>query len=310
LDDGRSLFLKIPQSERREGSIIATLRRRDELADIHGILPTLVHYDEELNIVVTSGLSEYKPMRDLCRWRPPGDGPLVREVGSRLARLHSATSKSSTLPLLSACPLVKNPVPSYGNLSPADLARAPGRDFPRFLAAVQEVNEELVDLHGSWQPECVIHGDFKDDNVMVEDRPEGPKLVFIDWEMAGWGDPLWDVGSMVGQFLYHWVMSIKPITKGDFASLVEAASVPFADVRSSAAGFVTSYAAATTRDFSLSTEWVMRVLQFAGLFLLHRVRATLDLMGVLAGPVINCLYVGRTLVRNPQRSGSIVLGLV
>jgi hypothetical protein len=310
LDDGTGLVFKMPRNERREGSILAMLRDRDDLEGIRDMLPVLLHHDEKLNVAVTLALVGHTPMRDLCQWRPPGDGSLVRTVASGLARLHTTTSKHLALGPRGACPSVKNPVPTYGGLSPADLARAPGRDFPRFLAAVQEVNEELRTLHRSWQPECVIHGDFKDDNVMVGGCAAEPKLVFVDWEMAGWGDPLWDVGSMVGQFLYHWAMSIRPVTGGDFASWVQGASVPFADVRSSAAGFVSTYAAVSGRSFSVPSEWLMRVLQFAGLFLLHRVTATLELMGVLAGPVANCLYVGRTLVSDPERARHIVVGAV
>jgi hypothetical protein len=50
------------------------------------------------------------------------------------------------------------------------------------------------------------------------------------------------------------------------------------------------------------------VVQFAGLFLIHRALATLELLGTLPLPATHCLQVGRTLIADPERAGSAILG--
>ena len=304
LTDGSSLFLKKPRDDRREGDVLSMMSH--DLRGLDDLTPPLVHHDRASNVAVTAGLTGRRSMREVCVWRPPGDGPLVRKVADGLARLHAQSraglgARGGPYPAY-----VTKPVPTFGGLSPSDLARAPGARFPELLAVVQEIDETLRSLRGAWKADCLVHGDFKDDNVMVGGSPEEPTVTFIDWEMAGWGDPLWDVGSMVGQFLYHWVASIQHGGGRDLASLVRDASVPFALVRSSAAAFASTYT--TAAGLSRTGDHLARITQFAGVFLLHRVKATLEIVCTFPPKAWSCLQVSKTLVADPVRGARIVFG--
>jgi thiamine kinase-like enzyme len=304
LEDGSALFLKKPRDDRREGDVLSMMSH--ELRGLEDLMPPLVHHDRASNVAVTAGLTGRRSMRDVCGWKPPGDGPLVRKVAEGLARLH-AQSRSELAARGAPYPAhVTNPVPTFGGLSPADFARAPGARFPEFLGVVQEVDEALRSLRDSWRADCLVHGDFKDDNIMVGGSVDEPTVTFIDWEMAGWGDPLWDVGSMVGQFLYHWATSIQRGGGRELASLVRDATVPFALVRSSAAAFASTYA--KEAGLSRSGDHFAKVMQLAGVFLLHRVQATLEIHCTLPPEAWSCLQVGKTLVADPARGANIVLG--
>ena len=51
-------------------------------------------------------------------------------------------------------------------------------------------------------PPAVVHGDYKLDNVVVDDTDDGPRLTAIlDWEMATVGDPLADLGYLMSFWL-------------------------------------------------------------------------------------------------------------
>ncbi|WP_438009588.1 aminoglycoside phosphotransferase family protein [Sorangium sp. So ce321] len=309
LDDGSALFVKRPMPHRREGMLLTLISGREDLRGVRDLLPSLLHHDEASNVTVTAGLTHQRSMRELCMARPPEDGSLVRMVAEGLSRLH-ATSKASGLAAEGACPKhVENPTPTYGGLSPTNFAHAVGIGFPGFLAAAQEINGPLRSLRDAWHPECLIHGDFKDDNIMVDARSaQAPKLTFIDWELGGWGDPLWDVGCLVGQFLYHWVASIQPSKEKDFASWVRNAAVPFAEVRRASSAFVSCYAAASGRALEGPNGCLTKIVQFAGLFLLYRAIATLEVMGMLPSSASYCLQVGRALIGTPEKSKAIVIG--
>jgi thiamine kinase-like enzyme len=56
----------------------------------------------------------------------------------------------------------------------------------------------LVEEAGSaWSARAPIHGDVKWDNVLARREPSGAwRLWLIDWELAGWGDPGWDVAGL------------------------------------------------------------------------------------------------------------------
>lgn len=60
----------------------------------------------------------------------------------------------------------------------------------RALEALREARER-------WRPMCLIHGDLKHDNVLVEADEHGiTGVTVIDWEMARLGDPAWDLAGL------------------------------------------------------------------------------------------------------------------
>ncbi len=54
--------------------------------------------------------------------------------------------------------------------------------------------EPLRRLSRTWAGDAVIHGDIKSDNILSD----GSGVVIIDWETAGIGDAMWDLGCLVG----------------------------------------------------------------------------------------------------------------
>ncbi|HYZ86629.1 MAG TPA: aminoglycoside phosphotransferase family protein [Bryobacteraceae bacterium] len=48
-----------------------------------------------------------------------------------------------------------------------------------------------------WRPICLVHGDLRLSNVLVDRTGEKAGVKLIDWELACVGDPAWDVGSFL-----------------------------------------------------------------------------------------------------------------
>jgi aminoglycoside phosphotransferase (APT) family kinase protein len=94
----------------------------------------------------------------------------------------------------------------------ADFGRPDGyleRQVPRWLGQLERYKtRELpeVDEAGAWlaahtpemQAPTVIHGDYKLDNVMFARRLPVELVAVVDWEQSTIGDPLVDVGWMLG----------------------------------------------------------------------------------------------------------------
>jgi aminoglycoside phosphotransferase (APT) family kinase protein len=97
----------------------------------------------------------------------------------------------------------------------ADFGRPDGyldRQVPRWLGQLERYKtRDLPDVDevGAWlsshtpvmQPATVIHGDYKLDNVMVAATPPATAIAVLDWEQATIGDPLVDVGWLLGLWL-------------------------------------------------------------------------------------------------------------
>lgn len=92
---------------------------------------------------------------------------------------------------------IGRPIPDHlRSLSEAQLA---------LLRAIQRdarVRNTLDALAEGWTPTALVHGDIKWANLLLAgDRPAGPPLRMVDWELTQWGDPLWDLGGALTTYL-------------------------------------------------------------------------------------------------------------
>ena len=65
----------------------------------------------------------------------------------------------------------------------------------RTHATLRRLLRDLMPFAGGWTPTALAHNDFYDDQIIV--TPEG-RLALVDFEEAGPGDPLLDMGTMLG----------------------------------------------------------------------------------------------------------------
>ncbi len=92
---------------------------------------------------------------------------------------------------------------------------AAGLELIRIVQRTEGFGELLDGLRATWVPTALIHGDVKWSNVLVVDAGTPQESIkLIDWESAMVGDPSWDVGSALSQYLSFWLFSI-PLTGGE-----------------------------------------------------------------------------------------------
>lgn len=122
---------------------------------------------------------------------------VLRRLGLSLARLHSMDPPSGTPPVEIL------PVEVDGASLPV-LNESPG-----VRATLEEIYADELLLRAVQalveQPPCkcsAIHGDIRAANILRRMvRTSSPDLYLIDWETAGVGDPMRDVGAAIAQIL-------------------------------------------------------------------------------------------------------------
>jgi aminoglycoside phosphotransferase (APT) family kinase protein len=70
----------------------------------------------------------------------------------------------------------------------------PGEDLITWIAAKQPAGETAI---------CVIHNDYRFDNLILDHSPKLAIIGVLDWEMAALGDPMMDLGGS----LAYWVQA-------------------------------------------------------------------------------------------------------
>ena len=229
---GHSFFLK--QAPRREigttgplaveASLYGWVANDRRAAGLRQVLPYRRHYDPERSILVLDLVTDAARPHVLdVEASPPYLAALRRLVATALAECHCLPigPEAAIAPVLPrSAPWVfdlARPAPaSLRELAPAQLIVLQAlQSQPAAVAALDRLREE-------WRPIRLIHGDFKWNNVMVQQDSMGlpVRVLLLDWEMAQLGDPAWDLGSALHSFITEAVLGLEPTdgTKPDAAA--------------------------------------------------------------------------------------------
>jgi aminoglycoside phosphotransferase (APT) family kinase protein len=159
-------------------------------------------------------------LHDLVLRRDPQVAPAFAALGAAMGLLHATRVEP-------AVPVSGSAVASAGSLEPRRpwLLDLEARGLPAVVpasAVVTAVRDRLLarpavasllrELAAGWSVVAVIHGDIKFDNVLVGPAEgsvgagdgsvgagdgSGPRVWLIDWELAGLGEPAWDLAGIV-----------------------------------------------------------------------------------------------------------------
>jgi len=175
--------------------------------------PRRRHHDPERSILVLDLVTDAAHPHVLeGEAAPPYFAALRRLVATALAECHGLPvprdmEVGAWLP--DAAPWVfdlARPAPaSLRELAPAQLSVIQSvQSQPGVLAALDR-------LHDEWRPTRLVHGDFKWNNVLVQQDSAGlpVRVLLLDWEMAQLGDPAWDVGAVMHAFIAEAVLGLE-----------------------------------------------------------------------------------------------------
>jgi len=177
------------------------LREADLLDSLHGRVPVpRIHAQcKDTDVIgVPFVIMEYLEGLIL---RSPAD---VETHADGLVRARAGTSLVDALVRLHAADITETSLSGLANRRDylsrqlhrwdANWKHARTRDLPDLAAA-----QEWLVAHAPAQPRtAVVHGDFRLDNCMLDDR--GNVVGLLDWEIATVGDPMADLG----QLLVYW----------------------------------------------------------------------------------------------------------
>ena len=154
---------------------------------------------------------------EIERWGPP----LARRLAAELARLHGLAAPVAALGFI--------PLPEH----PAAYRVAEYRGHLAAMAVRNPVLDLALDLLAERAPptprRTLIHADFRLGNVLVD---RGELTAVLDWEFAGYGDPLEDLGWFLGRYwrFGRWRVEAGGLTsKTAFVEAYEAAAATRVD---------------------------------------------------------------------------------
>ncbi len=260
------------------------------------VLPRLLHYDPSPSILVLELL--------------PFDGPdqstadLLPGLAPWLAAIHRVTPRDGVLAALPRDPpwvfdLTRPSPASLRELAPAQLT---------LLQAIQadaRVEPILAAMRRNWIDGSLIHGDFKGSNLAVTSR--GP--VLLDWELAQWGDPGWDLGGVFQAVISEDVLGLELPAQADPPQATESLGAMIARRRPDLAAFWDRYRDAAELGAEAAGGLRDRLASHTGLRLIKTAYEWCQSETRMPGRAAALLQLGLNMLQQPDAAGSIVLGV-
>jgi len=169
------------------------------------------------------------------------------------------------------------------------------------------------------QNSSLTHNDLKLNNILLQveweqalskAEPLGHSIVrLIDWEKCTWGDPAFDLGTIIADYLTFWLSSLVVSTSIDVETALRLATTPLELLQPSIAAIIRAYFNTFPEIIKRRPDFLRRVVQFTGFGLIETIQAKLQYQEPFGNMGICMLQVAKTLLCRPEQSIPTIFGL-
>jgi aminoglycoside phosphotransferase (APT) family kinase protein len=277
-------------------------------------VPRLCDYDGGSSILVLEVLRNSRSLLDhhLVTRRFPQR--LARSLGETLATLHRSTGDdeirqryardhASRLPL--AFSFVRPDLSVFLDASEAAV------DLIRILQGSGRFAHRLGDLRDGWRAEALIHGDLRLDNCSVSPAASSrwKVLKLVDWEMAGLGDPAWDVGTVFSEYLSLWLEFAPLSGQTPPESFLEYGIFPLERMQPAMLAFWEGYIRGRRLAAEPASELLIRSVRYTAARLVQSAYERAQYASDLSGQIVLKLQLGQNVLAKPQDASEHLLGI-
>jgi thiamine kinase-like enzyme len=281
----------------------------------------LLHFDRDNSIMVFRYLTDY---RDLMKFYLEGnafDDRIAQKLGTVLATFHRDTYNRAIYRLAlgkdrqqSETSIVTALIRSLEHLTPEIFGIVPdeGLKFYALYQRYDSLGQALVELGDTVRPCCLTHNDLKLNNILLHNewvQPESQVVRVIDWERAAWGDPAFDLGTLIASYLQMWLGNLVVSKSLSIEESLSLAITPLDRLQPSISALTRTYLQSFPEILIDRPDFLQRVVQFAGLGLIQGIQAGIEYQKTLGNSGIAQLQVAKSLLCRPDRSMPTVFGM-
>ncbi|MEH2082109.1 MAG: phosphotransferase [Nostoc sp.] len=283
--------------------------------------PLVVHFDEGNSILVRSYFSEYLELATFYHNNEIFPQEIASAIGTTLARLHRATyNRREYRDFMATAPQGEfrygfyNPAQGVGSIGPEIFGTVP-TDALKFYVIYQQyesLSSAIADLAYSWNPCCLTHNDLKLNNILVHSRWEqldNCLVRLIDWEACSWGDPAFDLGTLLASYLGIWLKSLVVDPTIELEESLHLALTPLEILQPSIIALIRAYINAFPMILEYRNNFISRVIQFAGLALIHQIQDMITCQKYFNNAELCMLQVAKSLLVMPEQAVLTIFGI-
>jgi Phosphotransferase enzyme family len=298
-----------------------------KLTSIRCLFPEILHFDAEHSIIVFDYLDEYRDLDDFYAKEKIFPIAVAKEIGLAISEIHRLTFQNTDYQaFLTASEKnqgdseqeihahmhgIERISPEVFSLFPSD-----GLKFLSLYQRYESLGDAILALKDTYQPCCLIHQDFKLNNILLHNdweqqisKPQPESVLrFIDWERSGWGDPASDLGSIIASYLQIWLGSLIVSSNTTLEESLRMAITPLELLQPSLNALMSTYLASFPEILHQQPTFVQRSVQFAGLALIQQINAMIQYQKVFNNTGICMLQVAKSFLCRPEQSILTVFG--
>ncbi len=226
---------------------------------------------------------------------------LAKVLGKSLGAFHGAGAeqlkKNDSMPACARNPHLR--VCSMTPLTPRAYADMPGLDRDLFIRTSQACRAGLEELVRQLKLVCAVHGDLQSGNLLIT-QTDPAAFHIVDWEFAGVGDPVWDLGHLFASLLRRWVSNVDS-SASSLDSAIGASTGEWKYLSSWWNQMQTAYSIASNK-WGLPAITMDQMSRVAGHAILQRSKNILYTRGQYTGRDVLLLSLARQLVSQPSRT--------
>ncbi|MDV2996886.1 MAG: hypothetical protein N4J56_006591 [Chroococcidiopsis sp. SAG 2025] len=187
-------------------------------------------------------------------------------------------------------------------------------DGLRFFALYQRydsLGRAIAQLVSGFTPTCLTHNDLKLNNILLHtnwQQSTNSIVRLIDWERAAWGDPAWDLGTVISSYVQIWLGSLLISKSLSIEESLRLAMTPLELLQPSISTLTQAYLNTFPRILEHRPDFLHRVVQFAGFALIQQIQAMIQYQKSFGNSGIVMLQVVKSLLCNPEQSMSTIFG--
>lgn len=304
----------------REWQIQEFIRQYPQLSHFNQFLPELLWFDRENFVLIFRYLDNYLDLYNFYLKLNQFPVKIATEIGKILATLHrdSYDCRDYEEFLVPNSENQKNHqvhrlIRSWERIEPEIFGEVPaeGLKFFTLYQKYDSLGNAIAQLGNSFKPSCFTHNDLKLNNILLNrdwEQVDENILRLIDWERFCWGDPAFDLGTIISSYLQIWLSSLVISQSLTIEESLGSAMIPLKRLQPSIASLQKAYLQVFPMILKHRPDFLERTVQFAGFTLIQQIQAKIQFQKCFDNTGIVMLQVGKSLLCRPQHSMPTIFG--
>ncbi|WP_353929517.1 aminoglycoside phosphotransferase family protein [Okeanomitos corallinicola TIOX110] len=296
------------------------LQKFPVLGNISAISSSLLHFDLENSLLIRNYFSEYMELEKF--YENNGIFPLeiANAIGATLAGLHRSTcQKREYRDFMDTAPQGEfryryyNPAQGISSINQDIFGKIPTEalKFHAIYQQYESLESAIADLAYEWKPCCLTHNDLQLNNILLHSRwqqLDNCLVKFIDWEACAWGDPAFDLGTLLASYIKVWLSSLVTDPSLELEESLHLAIIPLEVIQPSILAVIRTYIHNFPMILDYHQDFILRVIQFTGLALTHHIQNAMEYHKYFDNRHLCMLEVAKSLLTMPEQAVLTIFG--